>query len=694
MKKINYLKKCYPGFKYLPHARQEYYSELLPVNQLYIEYKTAHAEKDEDALLLLEFQHKRHMRNLKHLFAAINQEIAFHETHWMLERYCFGFRLLHNNEKDFLARSTEFQQMKTYIQKLFIDLENKYVNIIEENNAYQGWFSDCRRIPPDKILSDFENERMNLKVKIRIGLQDFISHHENKLFATDFTRHVKRMTRSIQNHYAKKVNQLFIYFPALMRINIKNHNRLYPHFATILRETDREIFNETSDLNTANALIIRGMAMECYYLLDELTASMGYAIDLQEFNRQYAYVMAKTIYESHQKKHRLKLNLFIKNYEDALLENIINQQKIQLSSFISKYDNRMGYTRKETLVEGIHQMWSYTISSQPAKVAGLFITKFLDAMGFLQSLNLSTENDIALFFVATHATRMSEDLSHIKRLLFAIGRMLFGTIRHELFEASLEPNPRIREFKLAAILLFYTAMITLAAVALSLTAFMTLLAGFEFIAIPIAIIAVIAAATLVTKVTFYLINAYQEWKQFSINPRMQDALGFPLAKEVATLYQSAFKSVDIMLAHLNEKTGLTHQALDFKVELEKLKINLKNEWKLIRNDKNYPIDNIKKIITHRIKYLYDKEKCCLLGKLRSEITHRFGIQRQSFLSFCTDAKKHALLPYQLFSQNKNEIIFFKKRTKKLKNILDMLENQHYQSSVLKTEGFATFNSFF
>jgi len=684
MKKIKYLIHCYPGFKYLTPARQAYYAAILPLEHLFQEYQTQSTSIVEqdiedisyDALLLLTFQHRKKLRNAFkhfHIFHMLNQEIVLPETRALLKRYFFGLKLLSNHTQIFLAASEEFQRVKSYIQKLYNNLEEKYIRMIEENNTHHGCFSECRRIPSDKILLDYENDRMHLQMKIRIGVQYFLQIQEKQLPKTNFTSHVKRLNQSIRHHYATRVNQLFRYFPALMKINVKYHNRLYPHFVTLLLESSREIFNETSNKKKKNDLIIRCIAMECYYILDEFTTSFGYSIDLQEINRKHALEMAETIYQAFLKKAPQNdlLNDFIKNYKSALVENILHIRKNQGFSFLYKYDNQLSYTYTEHATQSLNHMWSYTISSQPARIASRFITRFLDAFGVLQTMNLSTENDIALFFVATHATRMSEEVSTVKSILFAIARMVFGTIRHELYEASREPNPKVREFKLAAIILFYTAMIALCAIALSFTTFMALFVGFEFIAIPVAIIIVIAAATLATKATFYLIHAYQEWKHNSINQRMQDALGSSLAKEILTLYKNALKSVDIMLLHLDEKTGLIRRELDFKVELEKLKIDLKKEWKYIRDDKTYPIDEVKKLIKNRVKYFYEKEKCKFQGRLHNEVVQRFEVQQEGFLRFCEKSTSPPF--YKNYLQNKNELVFFKQRIKKLKNISDRLE---------------------
>ncbi len=685
MKKINFLSKCYSGFKYLTRENQVYYAKILPINNLYTEYKTTILLQDknnlpEDTLLLHELRYKKQLRACSHLppFQAMNQEITQLEAPAMLKRYVFGCKLLSLDERIFFAESKEFQQMKCYIHKLYDDLETKYIKIIEENNADVGWFSDCRKIPSDQIVSNYENDRMNLQMKIKAGINYFLNMHVKELPDTHFNSYVQRLKQVTHQHYAKKVYQLFNHFPALIKINSKFNNQLHQHFVTILRETSKEIFNEEYDRQKKNALIIQCIANECYYILNAFTSSLGYSIDFQITNCQYAFKMATIIYKSFTKKNHIKLNDFIKEYSIALTADILQSHNEEMCKLISLYNKQLGYTTTERAAKSLNQMWSYTISSKPLKVAGRFVTRFLDAMGFLQTMNLSTENDIALFFVATHATRISDDVSNVKRVFFAIGRMVLGTIKHELNEANLEPNLKIRELKFAAIILFYTAMIALAAVALSFTGFMALFVGFEFIAIPVAIILIIAAASLATKATFYLINAYREWKHNSINQRMRDALGFSLASEVLTLYKNALKSVDIMLSHLENKTGLIRHELDFKDELENLKITLKKEWKFIRNDKTYPIDEMKKLIKSRIKYIYDKEKCSFSGRLRSEITHRFETQQKGLVHFCTDASmtNHPLSSYKSYAHDKNEFVFFKKRIEKLKNISDKLEEKY------------------
>jgi hypothetical protein len=159
---------------------------------------------------------------------------------------------------------------------------------------------------------------------------------------------------------------------------------------------------------------------------------------------------------------------------------------------------------------------------------------------------------------------------------------------------------------------------------------------------------------------------------------MQDALGYTLAKEVLALYKNASKSVDTMLAHLDEKTGLTRQELNFKLELEKLKIDLKKEWKQIRDDKTYPVDEMKKLIKNRVKYFYEKEKCKFHALLHKEVIHRFKSQLKNLIDLCTEPlmKKPPLLSYKYYDKNKNAVVFFKQRIKKLKNISDMLEEKY------------------
>jgi hypothetical protein len=707
MNKVDYLVRCYPGFKYLTHARQAYYAGLLPLDLLFQEYEEAlEAVREEeieeifdDALILLEFKHRKQFRdefvNLPH-FRALNQEIAQPEAQAMLKQYCFGGKLLSNNEQVFFATSQEFQQIRNYIHRLYSDLETKYITIFEENNSHHGWFSDCRKIPSDRILSDLEDDYIHLCNKIRMGVNHLLHTQEIKVPDTDLTNLARGLNQRLHHHYSIKVNQLFHYFPALMKINSKNHNRLHQHFLKLLAETDREIFYSQSDKKKKNDLIIRCIAMECYYILDEFTQSLGYCVDLQEINRTHALEMAALIYKSFLKNNnqnfQLLIDNFIKTYKKVITENILQFKTEHVFSALSTCNNRLGYTYTEHATQSLNQMWTYTISSRPARLAGHFITRFFDSMGFLQAMNLSTDNDIAFFFVAANATRISEEVGYVKRILFAIARMILGTIKHELYEASLEPNSKLRELKLAAIILFYTAMIALAAIALSFTAFMTIFAGFEFIAIPVAIILIVAAATLVTKVTFYLINAYNEWKNYAVNERMRDVLGNQLAREVLTLYKNALKSVDTMLSHLNEKTGLTHQELDFKVELEMLKMDLKKEWKYIRDDKAYPIDEIKKIIDERIKYLYDKEKCRFHGHLQDEVTHRFEAQKQQLTLFCTKPStgNHQDSPqqsYKYYSHNKNEAVFFKQRIKKLNTISEMLEEKHNESKRMFIHGY-------
>lgn len=682
---IDYLIKCYPGFKCLTPERQIYYAESLPFADHYRAYRNAlepyrNDNVPIDVKMLIEFQHKKRLRveskNKDTILIALNHEISRNEIHEMLNTFCFGNQFLFETEQRFFAASAEYQQIRQYVHRLYSNLEKKYIRIIEDNNAQQGFFSSCRRISPDKIFSNYEKDLVNLRKSICLEVSYFLQAQ---------TLHIERLNQTLNHRYSKKVRQLFHYFPALKKIHLRHYRQRRHFYKTLLLEAERENFFDESMRKENNDLIIKNLAKDCCYILDKFTASLGYLVDLHELNNKHAFDLASIIYNSYLKtnnKDTLKdatLSNFLVNYKKEVIENIWHHETERVFLTLTTCEQELNYTYIEKAAHSLNTMWSSMISSQAGQFAGYFLTRFFDSIGFLQAINTGTENDIALFFVAANAARISEEVGYAKRILIALVRMVFGPIKNELYQASLEPNPSIRELKLAAIILFYAAIIAFAAIALASTAFMTFFVGFEFIAVPIAIVIIIAVATLATKVTFYLMNAYYEWKDYSISQRMRDALGNQVAEEVLMLYKNSMQRVATMIAHLNQKTGLTQQEIDLKVELEKLKIDLKSEWKQIRNDKTFPIDEIKKLIKDRIKYFYDEEKSKFYTRLPNEITHRFEVQQKKLMDFCMQPPNENRVSdpnYKKYIYSQNEVVFFKKRVRKLKNITNHLEESH------------------